>query len=178
MVRPHAHANGLGSNRRLSAVFVIHVRAAVPTWDLQSFLFSSFSMSGKSSTGHSNHVSSRVSRFKARVSSIFSPSSPNPNSRLSGDDRARLAVPAYLAEDQLPPVSPTIPPPIPSFYADHLKAPDHQNYSSTHLAPSSPLQLPRERLSVSTTFKCLKYSLTKLIAAFTIPEFRHAGSGS
>ncbi|KAF7776479.1 hypothetical protein Agabi119p4_4872 [Agaricus bisporus var. burnettii] len=104
-------------------------------------------MSGKSSTSHSNHVSSRVSRFKARVSSIFSPSSPNPNSRLSGDDRARLAVPAYLAEDQLPPVSPSIPPPIPSFYADHLKAPDHQNYSSTHLAPSSPLQLPRERLS-------------------------------
>ncbi|EKM76106.1 hypothetical protein AGABI1DRAFT_131622 [Agaricus bisporus var. burnettii JB137-S8] len=123
-------------------------------------------MSGKPSRGHTKRISSRISRFKNRVSSVFSPSSQG--SRLADDDTGRLGIPTHHAEDRLPSAStshrqsisnisldsnvnhiPAHPSASPLPFARHLKESASQNHSSTHLAPPSPLQPPQEQVLTS-----------------------------
>lgn len=150
------------------------------TWDFHHHRSPFFpppsGMSGKPSRGHTKRISSRISRFKNRVSSVFSPSSQG--SRLADDDTGRLGIPTHHAEDRLPSAStshrqsisnisldsnvnhiPAHPSASPLPFSRHLKESASQNHSSTHLAPPSPLQPPQEQVltspntSVSGMFK-------------------------
>jgi hypothetical protein len=162
------------------------IRSIVVTF--LSFPPPSSKMSAKSYPGFQSRVSSRFSSLKKRASSIFSLPPPASSSRLDprlpGDNSGGLVVPGHHADTHLSlettshcpsvssvseqstvnPVS-VYPLPSPQHFTHHSEDLAHQNYPSTHLAPSSLFHLPPGQAStfqgssVSAMLN-LKHSLT------------------
>jgi hypothetical protein len=125
-------------------------------------------------SGAAGRPSSRFSRFKSRISSVLSPSLPTPPStRLRENGTGRPDILARPADGQLYSASTSYRKSISnvSIHSAADSIPDHQSsssnrfihhlevssayqdYSSTYLAPPSPLQLPRpqEHVDVHTS---------------------------